>query len=167
MPKRKIKIVNPYNKLDKHYCFGCSDRNPIGLHLEFEVVGDTVQSRWSPSETYQGFHNVLHGGIIATLLDEVGAWAIQLLYKTAGVTGEMQVKYLRPVSTSGSELLIVAKILEERKRLVDISVELINHEQVVCASAKITYFTYPESIAREKLFYPGIGAFMPKDLELE
>ncbi len=160
----KIKITNPYNKLDEHFCFGCSDQNPIGLHLEFDVVGDTVESYWNPSKAYQGFYKVLHGGIIATLVDEVGAWAIQLLVKTAGVTSELNVRYLKPVDATLGAIKIVAKVLEIRKRLVDVHVELLSAENVICAEAKITYFIYPEKIAREKLFYPGIQAFMPKTL---
>ena len=166
MNQSKIKITNPYNKLDGHFCFGCSDQNPIGLHLEFQIEDDTVVSFWNPSKAYQGFYQVLHGGIIATLMDEVGAWAVQLLIQTAGVTSELNVRYLKPVNTTLGALNIVAKILEIRKLLVDVQVELVSAQGTTCAEAQITYFTYPEKIAKEKLFYPGIQAFMPDSSQL-
>ena len=91
-----MKIFNPYNKLPEHHCFGCAGKNPIGLKLSFDLDGDTLKSSWLPSKNYQGFEDIVHGGIISTLMDEAAAWVIQLRLKTAGVTSELNVKYLKP-----------------------------------------------------------------------
>ena len=113
-----IKINNPYNLLDKHLCFGCSDKNPIGLKLNFTKDGDTIAAVWKPNEHYQGFYQVLHGGIQATLLDEVAGWVVQVVCQTSGVTSEMKVTYHKPVSTSDEEIRIEARILQDRKSVV-------------------------------------------------
>jgi len=71
------KIRNPYAETGKtdNQCFGCSPNNPIGLHLEFWEKGEEVIAKWIPRKSLQGFRDVLHGGIQATLLDELASVA--------------------------------------------------------------------------------------------
>ena len=55
-------------------CFICGLENPIGLHLHFyETEPGTVESIYSAPDHFQGFPGVLHGGIVAAILDEVSA----------------------------------------------------------------------------------------------
>jgi len=156
-----MKITNPYNKLNEHLCFGCSHKNPIGLNLSFELDGESIIAFWKPDERYQGFHQVLHGGIQATLLDEVAGWVVQVICKTSGVTSELSVKYHKPVYTNEKELRLEAKILLYRSKVVDVEAKLFNSEGVVCTSALISYYLFSEQIAKEKFYYPGSEAFFP------
>ncbi|WP_457557321.1 PaaI family thioesterase [Candidatus Harpocratesius sp.] len=92
-----------------HYCFGCSSSNPIGLHLQFfspplgEDEGNfrekkfSVYSKFKVKYDYCGFPRFSHGGILATLLDEVMAHAVYRGYGKYGVTKEMTIKYRKPV----------------------------------------------------------------------
>jgi len=80
-----------------HGCFGCGDDNPIGLHLRFAADGDTVRASFIPSSDHQGFGNIVHGGIIATILDEAMAWATAHAGFWA-MTGEMRVRFRRPLN---------------------------------------------------------------------
>lgn len=53
-------------------CFACGVENPIGLNLTFHVTGpDTIECEFTAPPEYQGFPGVLHGGITATILDEL------------------------------------------------------------------------------------------------
>src|SRR5688500_12117637 len=79
-----------------HACFGCGDENPIGLRLRFAPVGDGVRASFIPGPEHQGFDNVIHGGIISTVLDEAMAWATARAGFWA-VTGEMQVRFRQPL----------------------------------------------------------------------
>ena len=79
------KIINPYDK-DLNMCFGCGTANPIGLKLLFTESDEFIHASWQPTVYYQGYPNVLHGGIIAALLDEIGGWVISVKIGTAGVT---------------------------------------------------------------------------------
>ena len=56
-----------------HACFDCGDDNPIGLHLRFAPDGDGVITSFIPGPEHQGFHDVVHGGIISSVLDEAMA----------------------------------------------------------------------------------------------
>jgi hypothetical protein len=58
-----------------HACFGCGDDNAIGLRLRFAPSGEGVKASFVPGVDHQGFHHVVHGGIISAVLDEAMAWA--------------------------------------------------------------------------------------------
>jgi acyl-coenzyme A thioesterase PaaI-like protein len=97
-------------------CFGCGLENPIGLHVDhFSRVGNTVQARFTPRDHYKGFHGVLHGGIIATALDEILAWTAILVAGTMAVTATMDMKFRKPASAD-SEYQLRGRLVERRGR---------------------------------------------------
>ena len=155
------KIRNPYaesGRLD-YQCFGCSPNNPIGLHLEFWEKGEAIFAKWMPRKSLQGFRDVLHGGIQATLLDEIAGWVVQTRCKTAGVTTSIEVSYLRPVLVSDGEITLRGKVIEAGSRMAIIEAELLGHDGKVCASAIVKYFLFSEDKATKEYFYPGADAF--------
>src|SRR5580698_456621 len=78
-------------------CFGCGQANPVGLHLEFLLAEDgSVVSFATVADTYEGPPGYLHGGIIATLLDEAMSKAVRARGLIA-MTRKLDVEYLRPV----------------------------------------------------------------------
>src|SRR5436309_2881661 len=58
-----------------HSCFVCGESNVVGLNLRFETDGKVVHGRFTPRAEHVGFRDVVHGGIISTLLDEIMVWA--------------------------------------------------------------------------------------------
>ena len=58
-----------------HNCFACGGTNPIGMHLGIELGEGTASTTWIPGPNYVGWEEKVHGGLLATLLDEVMAWA--------------------------------------------------------------------------------------------
>ena len=56
------KIKNPWLHNEEYHCFGCCPDNPLGLKMEFYEEGDEIISYWHPSEHYQGWVGVMHGG---------------------------------------------------------------------------------------------------------
>jgi len=87
-----IKIKNPYESLPGYCCFGCCKGNHNGLKLDFWYDDQTneVITKWNPMDYLQGYFNVLHGGIQATILDELGSWAVNVILKTGGVTSQIK-----------------------------------------------------------------------------
>ena len=75
---------NAYADLEGYNCFGCSPTNPWGLRCKFVDEGEYVTCHWLPSENFQGFFHILHGGIQATLIDEIASWAIFSHLKSPG-----------------------------------------------------------------------------------
>lgn len=155
------KIQNPYTKSGgvEYQCFGCSPNNETGLRLEFWDDGEYVIARWIPSKSFEGFRNVLHGGIQATLLDEIASWVVQTRCKTVGVTSSMDIKFRFPVFVSEGEITLRARIKETGTKLAIIEAELLGNDRKVCASAIVKYFLFNAEKASEVYFYPGADAF--------
>lgn len=156
------KIRNPYANMEGYNCFGCSPNNPFGLRMEFYEKGEDVFCDWTPSDHLSGYKSVLHGGIQATLLDEIASWAIQVKLKTAGVTANINLRYKLPVFVNKGKLLIKARITEVVKRLAYVRTELYDQEGRLCCFGTIKYFIYPEEIARKKLYFPEFEEFFKK-----
>jgi uncharacterized protein (TIGR00369 family) len=100
----KLLAPNPEN-----YCFGCGGCNPAGMRLTFELdeAARRVVGRFRIPAQYQGARGILHGGIVATLLDE----AMGKLNYGGGkpaMTAELHVNYLRPVPVE-QEIIVEAR----------------------------------------------------------
>ena len=104
---------------------------------------------------------VLHGGIQATLMDEMAAWVVFIKLQTAGVTSGMQVKYTKPVYISKGQITVRGSLVAVEKRMAKIDCILFDGEGKNCANARVEYYVFPEKIARKKYMYPGIEAFLP------
>jgi len=145
------KIVNPYAKLKGYNCFGCSPENPYGLKMTFEEDGDEVVCHWKPEENYQGWHNVLHGGIQAALMDETASWAVSAKLGVDGVTSRMTSRFRKAISTVDNFLTIKARVRELKRNIAFIDVKIFNSNNEICAESEVQFFTYPPEIARKKL----------------
>lgn len=157
------KIRNPWkeepdNRHD-YNCFGCSPFNEIGLQLEFCEDGDELIAKWQPRKSLEGWMGVLHGGIQATLLDELGGWIVMIKLKTAGVTSEMNVTYLKPVKVSKGQLTVKGRLRSFEGRIAKITCSLFDSEGTECVKADLDYFCFPEKVAKARYHYPGIEAF--------
>ena len=135
------KIRNPFVGLEGYNCFGCSPGNYEGLQLSFAEEGEELVSKWQPKKHFQGYHNVLHGGIQATLMDEIASWIVYVKVRRSGVTSGMNVRYLKTVYVTDPMLTLRARLIEMRRNLADIEVKLYDSSGNVCAEAMITYFT--------------------------
>ncbi len=153
------RINNPFAGQDGYNCFGCSPHNPYGLRMVFYETEEAIVSEWIFEPNYAGYKDVLHGGIQATLMDEIASWYVFVKMKTGGVTSSLQVKYHRPVQGIGQTLRLEARLKEKHHRLATFVVNLFNAAQELCSEAEVTYYVLPEEIARKKLAFPSPDAF--------
>ncbi len=157
-----IKLNNPYTRYDEYRCFACDPRHPFGLRMEFELDGEKVVSSWKPHADFQGFYQVIHGGIQATLADEIAGWVVQVICKSAGVTTDLNVKYIKPVLLSNGPLKLQAWLEEQQGNKAIVKVELHDKNQILCTTAEVKYHLFDEKTSKEKFYYPGFEAFLPK-----
>jgi len=127
--------------------------------MEFYEEGEEIICDWQPRPEFQGYGQVLHGGIISTLMDEIASWYIFTKLKTAGVTYKLEVRYKSPVYTNKGKITLKASLKEDQKRIVDIEVKLFDNEGHLCSEGVIGYFIFPEKWAKEKLYYPDFDSF--------
>ena len=102
--------------VDDRYCFCCGEKNPMGFKMKFRYEGEKLLSETIIPKEYQGFANVVHGGILGTLLDEM----IVNLYWLRGekvVTAEYQVRLKAPCPVN-QKVLFSAWHLETKKRIL-------------------------------------------------
>ena len=63
-------------------CFACGEYSPKGLKLKYSLQGNKITGEFKISNDYQGYDDILHGGIIATILDSS---MVNLFYKRDGL----------------------------------------------------------------------------------
>ena len=120
-------------------CFVCGARNPIGLNLRFETDGKIVQCRFVPRPEHNGFLNVTHGGLIATILDEVMVWACAIRTGKFSYSAEMTVRYVAPTKTA-QEVVAIGELLEnKRDKLFFVKGELRLQDGAVLATSTGKY----------------------------
>ncbi|MEN0065174.1 MAG: PaaI family thioesterase [Myxococcota bacterium] len=130
MPDEAIPI-DPLIFGEDQACFGCGPRNGVGMQLRFERVGDTVTTTFTARDGWDGPPGILHGGLQATLADEVGAWTVVGLRGYFGFTSSMQLRYLRPArmaepieargritETNGAQTIVRIDLMQDGKRLM-------------------------------------------------
>ena len=98
---------------ESHNCFGCSPKNESGLHMEFYLNQgqDAVVSWLSVPEHFCGWGNIVHGGIISTMLDEAMGWAALVLLRKLVLSKSISVEFFRPVFI-GKEIKVEGNVLE-------------------------------------------------------
>lgn len=95
-------------------CFVCGESNAAGLGLVFHTDGTVVASEYVAKPEHCGFKGVLHGGISATLLDEIMVWAAAVGTGKFGFCAELNIRYLRPIA-SGQRVVLEARLLENKR----------------------------------------------------
>jgi uncharacterized protein (TIGR00369 family) len=110
-------------------CFACGPGNPLGLQLRFERRNDMVLARFIPGVWHGGWAGVVHGGILAALLDEAMAYAV-FFTGSKCVTARMEVRY-RAAVACGDELCAEARIARDNRRLVDVEGRILRGDTVV------------------------------------
>lgn len=149
-------IINPWvGKTERYNCFGCCPGNPRGVHMRFYWDGEQVISVWRADPNFVSWIDTLHGGIQATLLDEICGWVVFYQLQTSGVTAKMEMRYRKPVSTLWPYVQLNARLVEQRHSVAVVHGEILSPEGVCCAECTCTYFLYTGEKAREMGYEPA------------
>lgn len=123
---------------DDRMCFVCGPKNDHGLKLNFVLSGDILKTRFKTEKKYQGWTDIIHGGVLALILDE--AMGCLLWIKgIPGVTAEFTVRYKEPVDV-GDELEFTSRIIEDKGRIKILSAEAKKSDGTIAAKASGKYF---------------------------
>ncbi len=132
-------------------CFGCGMRNMGGLQLVFRHEGDEIVAEYTPDERFQGFPGVLHGGVLATMLDETLSRAAVFAGKWM-MTARLEIRY-RSAAPVGQALRVSARPLQVRSRMVTAkgAVRLVSDPTVIFAEAEGLFMPITADYEREML----------------
>lgn len=118
-------------------CFVCGEENVCGLKAKFLWDGREVHTTVTASPNHEGYNGIYHGGIVASLLDEVMVKAI-LATGVLSVTAEMTVRFKKPVKI-GETITYTGRIVESKGRLYTTESEAVDSEGEVVATATAKY----------------------------
>lgn len=102
-----------------HQCFGCGPAHPAGLHVRTFKTGEGVVSPIVIARQYEGPPGAAHGGIVAAYLDEVLAATVLRVTGRLGVTGELTIRYMKPVPTE-TPIVGHGSLVTDHGRYVDV-----------------------------------------------
>jgi len=130
------------------HCFVCGRENKRGLSLTFEKKGDKVSALFTSKPWMVGFKDVIHGGILSTLLDEAVIWAAYTATGRFGVTAELSVRFRKPF-LSGEQCLIEGWTVSSRGRIWTAEAQAVQELKGLMASAKAKIMPFPEDKQNE------------------
>jgi len=120
-----------------NYCFVCSKNNPKSLHLKFKNIGNnTVIAEFELEKEYEGYPNTVHGGILASILDD--AMANTIFINNAPIyTVELNIQYLKRCFVK-ENLMVKAWIEKKYHRIIEAKGEItdLNGELRTIATGK-------------------------------
>lgn len=120
-------------------CFVCGPNNPIGLNLKFLFDGAVCRTEFRPDDRHEGYKGILHGGILAAILDEVmikAALALDVLC----VTASMEVRFKAPADIR-STYSFTGQILSHRGRVIETEGKAFDQDGTLVAEATGKYMT--------------------------
>ncbi|HEY8491707.1 MAG TPA: PaaI family thioesterase [Dehalococcoidia bacterium] len=125
-------------------CFGCGPDNPHGLKLTFHLEEGRAVARFHPQEVHQGFAGTLHGGLLATLLDEALIWALVLRGVWAH-TARLNIRYRRPVPMD-TTLVVTGELVRNRGRSLLAHGRVSDEAGTTYAEAEGLFFRMPDEV---------------------
>jgi len=97
-------------------CFGCGPLNEEGLQMVFRPEGGASVTEFEVPDRYQSWKGVVHGGLVALMLDEAVGWAAWHQGRP-GVTGKLEVRYRLPLQV-GERVRVTGRVDSVRRNLV-------------------------------------------------
>jgi len=121
---------------DDGNCFVCGEKNRGGLMLRFVVdeAGRSIMTEFVPTRIYQGYKDVVHGGVISTVLDEAMTKLAFALGMDA-VTGKLTVRFKKPLMV-GERIVVTGRLVKETGRAIEAEACAIKDDGVVVAEAE-------------------------------
>lgn len=111
--------------IDDRYCFACGEKNPIGMHLKFMINDNYIETRYIFPKEMQGYKDIVHGGMISLLLDEVMVNLPWQKLKIPVVSAELKIRLKAPLKV-GEEVVVKAYIEKQKRRIFTIKGKVIN-----------------------------------------
>lgn len=133
---------------DNDNCFVCGMKNPYGFQVKPEIKngGEFVYIGCTPPEHLQGWANILHGGILSTLLDEAITHVGIGTFDQPAVTAQLEIRFRNPAPTR-VKLHVNAERIKISKRLVEAKAEVTLSDGTLIATGRGKVMPVNESFA--------------------
>ncbi len=140
-------------------CYVCGQTHPRGLRIRFFAdERKSIYARFHPDQTQTGYDDIVHGGVVSALLDELIGWSVSLHHDRLAYTAELTVRFVKPLR-AGRRYLAYSCLGAGRGRIWDADGQIRDESGVVYAKGHGRYFLLsPEqtiAVAQKMNFQPG------------
>lgn len=153
--------LNDRSEYQQNFVHGL--RNPAGLQLQYRLEAERIVTTWTADERHAGFPGVVHGGLIAAVLDDVmGRWAA--LHHRFLVTARLRVRY-RGAAPLGVPLRIEGWSTRLLRRALHTEGRVLTPDGRDVAEATGTYLPMPEALRRHMVAaWPGFHEYLEPEV---
>ena len=142
-------MTYPLKQPNSKMCFICGLENPVGLHLHiYETEPGVIETKYIAPDHFQGYPGVLHGGIVAAILDEVSGRAhmgSDPMQPRFMFTGKLEVKYRKNVPT-GQPLKIIGKAGKSKGKMAEGWAGIYDEAGTLLAEANTLLINVPDEM---------------------
>ncbi len=140
-------------------CYVCGKSNDRGFQLTFfyNKEKNIIETEFFLDEHYIGYENIIHGGVISTILDEISAWSSMYLTKQVCVTSKLNIEFLLPVKNNRKYKAIAQMPIQKNEKTLIIHSEFLDERNRIYAKAEAEFIIMTGKRAEK----------MKKDLHLE
>jgi uncharacterized protein (TIGR00369 family) len=162
----RLSSVSHVKQPNSKHCFVCGVENETGLSLKFFEIGEgRVAAEPCLPESYQGYPGIVHGGIVASMLDEIAGRAAMIGdHNHFRFTAKLNIRYRRPVPV-GETIRLEGWVVEDRGRLATAHAEIRLSDGSTAAEAEAVLADLPDAPDQEEVLaelgwkvYPEPGA---------
>jgi uncharacterized protein (TIGR00369 family) len=139
MSSQNQQEIKKYNQ-----CFVCGDKNEIGLNVKFYYQEGKAQAEYLAGKNFEGYQDILHGGIITSLLDEVMIKSV-IAKNISVLTVEINVKFKKPVFI-GEKIYLTGEMTKEQGKIVFAKGEAKNQKGEIVALGEAKFFKVDEKM---------------------
>lgn len=133
-------------------CFVCGCKNPIGLDITFYYSNGRIETEFTPKPEHAGYREVVHGGILAALLDETMGWTSIIARPVMCYAADLSVRYKQSAKI-GERLRIFGKLVEDKKRIILASGGVERYDGTLLCSAEGKFVPLPPSGQKRVIDY--------------
>lgn len=120
-------------------CFVCGEDNEAGLHTRFYLEDGVVKASLNAQAKHCGYPGVVHGGVVAAILDETMGWAATRVLNRMTVTADLKVRYVKPVPPE-REMTVVTEVTNSNRRMAKVRGEIQDETGEVYARSEARFF---------------------------
>lgn len=136
------------------HCFVCGVENNFGLRLTFyDTAPGRVEADWTASEQFQGFPGIVHGGILAAVLDEAATRTVMGANssKRMVVTGSLDVRFRKPVPVN-NPLRVIGILSDDKGEIIRAESQIVDGKGTILATAAAILVSAPAALVAQNYF---------------
>lgn len=139
-----MRVMLPWSRS----CFVCGQDNEQGMKARNYVHDDLVELPFTAPHSFAGWRTVVHGGLVATVMDEVMTWAALVGSRKPCYSAEFTVRLIKPLRP-GTECVAEGRMTRGRGRIFHTEAVLKDTDQEVYARAEGRYMLVPKDKMNE------------------